>query len=140
MSVTKMYSVLDKWTDLEKENVVDFTSVDGVVTQARLNGVPVGGGGGGSAVLTVNIASGVSNISFYIPEIFDPDTGYITAVLEEMPEGPNQVELIVPLNAMLTPSNGSIDETSGAIAVDPDSGDYLITGNCSITFSGGGGD
>ena len=45
MSETKMYSVLDKWTDLDKENIVDFTSVDGVVTQARLNGVPVGGGG-----------------------------------------------------------------------------------------------
>lgn len=139
MSETKMYSVLDKWTDLDKENIVDFTSVDGVVTQARLNGVPVGGGGG-SAVLTVNIPSGVSGVEFYIPEIFDPDSGNITAVYEQMPEGPQQVEIIVPLNAILTRSSGSIAETSGAIAIDPDTGEYLITGNCSVTFSGGGGD
>ena len=138
MSETKMYSVLDKWTDLEKENVVDFTSVDGVITEARVNGVPAGGGGGGTATLTVNIPSGVSGVEFYIPEIFDPDTGYISAVYEQMPEGPQQVEIIVPLNALLTPGSGSIAETSGAIAVDPDSGDYLITGNCSVTFGGGG--
>lgn len=43
MSETKMYSVLDKWTDLNTENIVDFTSVDGVVTEARVNGVPTGG-------------------------------------------------------------------------------------------------
>ncbi len=139
MSETKMYSVLDKWTDLDKENIVDFTSVDGVVTEARLNGVPVGGGGGGSATLTVIIPSGVSGVEFYIPEI-DPDSGNITAYYEQMPEGPQQVELIVPLNAILTRSSGNIAETSGAIAIDPDSGEYLITGDCSVTFSGGGDD
>ena len=65
MSVTKMYSVLDKWTDLEKENIVDFTSVDGTVTQARLNGVPVGGGSDFTkATVTFNTMDGYVLIPF----------------------------------------------------------------------------
>lgn len=69
MSVTKMYSVLDKWTDLEKENIVDFTSVDGTVTQARLNGVPVGGGGGDFSTVKVTFTE-LSGYSVFIPYAF----------------------------------------------------------------------
>lgn len=77
MSVTKMYSVLDKWTDLDKENVVDFTSVDGTVTQARLNGVPVGGGGGGdftTAEITFSLTppEGVTLTDEFIIEVSFP--------------------------------------------------------------------
>lgn len=73
MSETKMYSVLDKWTDLDKENIVDFTSVDGVVTQARLNGVPVGGGGGDFNTAAVAFINDSQNSEFVVtaPYIFN---------------------------------------------------------------------
>lgn len=88
MSVTKTYSVLDKWTDLEKENIVDFTSVDGVVTQARLNGVPVGGGGGDftTATVTFNTMNGYVLLPFAdgadsVMNTVAFETGPYTAVL-----------------------------------------------------------
>lgn len=76
MSETKMYSVLDKWTDLDKENIVDFTSVDGVVTEARLNGVPVGGGGGDftTATVTFNTMDGYVLLPFTNEETSALDT------------------------------------------------------------------
>lgn len=139
MSETKMYSVLDKWTDLEKENIVDFTSVDGVVTQARLNGVPVGGGGGATANLTVTINTGAS-CGFWLAQIHD---GIIFAEKFEGIDDFSPVTIAVPLGpsgTLLSPDYGNVTDTSGSIEFDSDNSGYLITGDCSITFSTGGGD
>lgn len=66
MSETKMYSVIDKWTDLNTENIVDFTSVDGVVTEARVNGVPAGGGSSDFSTIEVTLSE-LSGQAVYMP-------------------------------------------------------------------------
>lgn len=87
MSVTKMYSVLDKWTDLEKENIVDFTSVDGTVTQARLNGVPVGGGGGGDFSTAKVTFTELSDQAVYMPYALTyGDNSFAAAVIADAGE------------------------------------------------------
>ena len=136
MSVTKMYSVLDKWTDLDKENIVDFTSVDGTVTQARLNGVPVGGGGGGTATLTVIVEAG-NNAAFQVPYVSD-DFIRADGVMVASEASPYEFE--IPVNSILIVIEGSIVDTSGDINYDSDNDEYQITGNCSVTVGGGGGD
>ena len=108
MSETKMYSVLDKWTDLDKENVVDFTSVDGVVTEARLNGVPVGGGGGGSATLTVNVESGAFGsmlAALYFDDVIDPE-------FLEVNDSASPFSFPVAVNSHLYITSGEADRKS----------------------------
>lgn len=137
MSVTKMYSVLDKWTDLEKENIVDFTSVDGTVTQARLNGVPVGGGGGGTANLVVNVDTG-TYAAFYVPYIVD---GVIKATFVNIDDTHSQWSYEVPIGpsgTLFEVGSGVVSDISGSVEnYHASDYQYLITGNCSITFSGG---
>lgn len=80
-----MYSVLDKWTDLDKENIVDFTSVDGVVTQARLNGVPVGGGGGQTTLNFTDDSGEGTSLDLYVYSTDDDNTQVVFASITPLP-------------------------------------------------------
>lgn len=42
---TKNYMINDKWLDLDKQNIVELQSVDGVLDSVKLNGEEYGGGG-----------------------------------------------------------------------------------------------
>jgi hypothetical protein len=46
-SKTKTYQIMDPWKDMDKVNLVDVKSVDGEITDVKVNGEPAGGGGGG---------------------------------------------------------------------------------------------
>lgn len=46
-TITKSYAVRDKWLDKAKDNLVEFKSVDGEISDLMVNGQPAGGGGGG---------------------------------------------------------------------------------------------
>ena len=51
--ITKSYSVRDEWKDINKVNYVAFKSVDGEITEVKVNGQPAGGGGGGTATVQI---------------------------------------------------------------------------------------
>ncbi len=56
-AITKSYAVRDKWLDKAKDNLVEFKSVDGEISDLKVNGEPAGGGGGGDfsiAHVTIN--------------------------------------------------------------------------------------
>lgn len=152
MSVTKMYSVQDKWTDLEKENIVDFTSIDGVVTQARLNGVPVGGGGGNftTAEITLNLTppEGVDITALFAhdAEIVFPSE-YATYKASNIYADENNKLTVLLYNGTayiggfsgndeygssynLDPETASF---SGNAGYDSDIGRFIVTGSCTIT-------
>lgn len=40
----KNYGIHDKWTDLDKLNIIDIKSVDGVIESVKINGEEAGGG------------------------------------------------------------------------------------------------
>lgn len=42
---TKNYMINDKWLDINKKNIVELQSVDGVLDSVKLNGEEYGGGG-----------------------------------------------------------------------------------------------
>lgn len=50
----KNYKIKDNWLDIDKYNVVDVQSVDGVIQGVKVNGEDAGGGGGGD-LLAVGI-------------------------------------------------------------------------------------
>ena len=54
-TVTKSYAVRDKWLDKAKDNLVEFKSVDGEISDLMINGEPPGGGG--FTTVTVNVAN-----------------------------------------------------------------------------------
>lgn len=43
----KNYKIKDNWLDIDKYNVVDVQSIDGVIQGVKVNGEDAGGGGGG---------------------------------------------------------------------------------------------
>lgn len=44
---TRTYQIMDPWKDRDVVNLVDVKSVDGEITDVKINGEPAGGGGGG---------------------------------------------------------------------------------------------
>ena len=59
-TVTKSYAVRDKWLDKAKDNLVEFKSVDGEISDLKVNGEPAGGGGGGASLVKVSIINNTS--------------------------------------------------------------------------------
>lgn len=54
-SKTKTYQIMDPWKDMDKVNFVDVKSVDGEITDVKVNGEPAGGGGGGGEFSTAEV-------------------------------------------------------------------------------------
>ena len=74
-TVTKSYAVRDKWLDKAKDNLVEFKSVDGEISDLKVNGEPAGGGGGGginTARVTINNNLSV-NLEIVVPFYFNED-------------------------------------------------------------------
>lgn len=51
----KNYLINDKWLDIDKQNIVEVKSTDGVIGSIKLNGEEYGGGGGESDFQKVNV-------------------------------------------------------------------------------------
>lgn len=50
---TRTYQIMDPWKDRDVVNLVDVKSVDGEITDVKINGEPAGGGGGGLVKVTI---------------------------------------------------------------------------------------
>ena len=60
----KNYLINDKWLDLDKQNIVEVKSTDGVIGSVKLNGEEYGGGGGESDFSTANAVFHVEFIGY----------------------------------------------------------------------------
>lgn len=72
----KNYGVHDKWTDLDKLNVVEFQSEDGVISDVYINGESAGGGGDSSDLSTAQLTiipqeDGFTFVSVYFSMALD---------------------------------------------------------------------
>ena len=68
---TRIYQIMDPWKDRDVVNLVDVKSVDGEITEVKVNGEPAGGGGGGdlrTAQVTL-INTGTRPYSLHLPTI-----------------------------------------------------------------------
>ena len=75
-TITKSYAVRDKWLDKAKDNLVEFKSVDGEISDLKVNGEPAGGGGG-SSLVSVTI---INNLNYSIL----PDNYNVSTILMDM--------------------------------------------------------
>lgn len=85
-TITKSYAVRDKWLDKAKDNLVEFKSVDGEISDLKVNGQPAGGGGS-MKTYTVNFINNTqSTIYVHLPALDDSNpTDGIYCVLELAP-------------------------------------------------------
>lgn len=130
----KTYGVHDHWTNLEKKNDVDIMSVDGVITEIKVNGEDYGGSSDFStAEVTVNntygteyillrggIVNTTDNRMDYSSKINDGEEAEVTVA---MYKGETLIEI------------GADDSynTSGNIYFDYDLDKYVVTGDCVIS-------
>lgn len=137
----KNYLINDKWLDIDKQNIVEIKSTDGVIGSVKLNGEEYGGSGGGgesdfsTAEVTVNISGGFALYVPYLIEVegeiyFDTliaDSGTYNIV---MYNNTASGYVIDPINASVTPT---ISVTGNAVV--GGQGEVGITGVCTITIS-----
>ena len=128
-SKTKTYQIMDPWKDMDVINLVDIKSVDGEITEVKVNGEPAGGGGGGmfsTAVLTATAPSRAVSVPYVILE-----ENYSTIGSDLMTES-NQSYNIVLVNGMcLMQTEAPV--TGSAEIFDPDENIYKVTGNVTIS-------
>ena len=148
----KNYIVNDKWLDLNKQNIIELQSEDGELVSAKCNGEDIGSGGGGgssdlsTAEVTLNLTppEGVTLIDEYImsPVIVideNPYTGQSITVTDHKANIPLVNNEARFMTAGGEDSNGDIyaidtvTEMSSNITYDSDLGEYVVTGDGSIT-------
>lgn len=79
---TRTYQIMDPWKDRDVVNLVDIKSVDGEITDVKVNGEPAGGDINVARVNLKNVGS--SNQTYYAPELIDGDDGqflYVSTVI-----------------------------------------------------------
>ena len=128
----KNYGIHDKWTDMDKLNIIDIKSVDGVIESVKINGEEAGGGGSSDfSTATVTV---VGNINACIPytttiEMGDPFDALVA--VEQIVTNGSQIplykgKLVIEIKHEVTVS-GNIESLGNGM--------YLITGDCTITRS-----
>lgn len=138
--ITKSYSVRDDWKDINKVNYVAFKSVDGEITEVKVNGEPAGGGGNTATVQIINNTS-EKGVGVQGPII-------INNMIKTDMHGSNFWTInmgssntyTVPLASSGADFyvNGIPDESAvimtGSCRWADDYSHFIITGNCSITI------
>lgn len=140
-TITKSYAVRDKWLDKAKDNLVEFKSVDGEISNLKVNGQPAGGGGGGSATVQIINNSSPRGVDARGPIIVNNMimTDMFEAHLWSINMGSSNT-YTVPLasSGMQLYVGGIPDEyepiITGDCTWDADNWCFIITGNCTITI------
>lgn len=127
----KNYKIKDNWLDIDKYNVVDVQSVDGVIQGVKVNGEDAGGGGGDFSTATMNIVIN-DNVDLNISCAF-LRRGKIMGGTFKFSQDTSITIVLYKGTALidLTDNNLSI-YTSGAITSEG-SGTYTASGDCTIT-------
>lgn len=129
----KNYLINDKWLDIDKQNIVEVKSTDGVIGSIKLNGEEYGGGGGSSDFSTAEvtvIGRGSETATQFSMPIVDNQRGGIR-IADTVPASTKTY--IVPLykgKGYVKVTAGSINDITGE-ATD-DRGNLIITGDCSF--------
>lgn len=148
-SKTKTYQIMDPWKDMDKVNLVDVKSVDGEITDVKVNGVPAGGGGGGD-FSTAQVTIDNSNNQGGYPEIYGSiidsyNTGGLPPTLadctggEIVPSDPIQTYTIIlykgKAKLFVNDFAGSHTITVSGNVTNNGSTTYIVSGNGTITIS-----
>lgn len=140
-TITKSYAVRDKWLDKAKDNLVEFKSVDGEISDLKVNGEPAGGGGGDlrtAQVTFINASEGPSSYDLLVPALNVVDLYIEVSHANFVPADDPHLR---PTTIVLGTNGyyGTFDEfPSSAIAtggVRYDEGDVYITGDGTLTIS-----
>ena len=133
----KNYLINDKWLDIDKQNIVEIKSTDGVIGSVKLNGEEYGGSGGGGSS---DFSTAEVTIIWSNPDIEEVVWDNCPAILEGLVRGVMYAEtspatIIVPLyqNKCFWDQPASGLTLTGNIEEDGDG--MLITGDCTITIS-----
>ena len=142
----KNYLINDKWLDIDKQNIVEIKSTDGVIGSVKLNGEEYGGSGGGgesdfsTAEVTVNSSTSLmyklelsnyydyENTGIMSPSIASGDIDG-SIILNTILYKGQAMCIFVPISAN-TPNisvSGNIQDLGQQT--------YIITGDCTITIS-----
>ena len=68
---TRTYQIMDPWKDRDVVNLVDVKAVDGEITEVKVNGEPVGGGGDLSIARVVITNNRSAEIDIQLAEIVE---------------------------------------------------------------------
>lgn len=136
---TRTYQIMDPWKDRDVVNLVDVKSVDGEITDVKVNGEPAGGGGDFSMAQVVisnnteneiNIGGvpviDIENNELYTQEYISTGTTNLSIVLYK--GGPTHFSFATTANVTVT---GSIEKKQTGLQIK----DIYITGDGTITIS-----
>ena len=130
-AITKSYAVRDKWLDKAKDNLVEFKSVDGEISDLKVNGEPAGGGGGGGTAV-VTFANEPTTFDAILPVL--KNGKYMVTnggAIDETTTFPAALTIPIPATGIW---NGDNNPTcTGGISFDPDSYQLSVTGDGTIT-------
>lgn len=156
----KNYLINDKWLDIDKQNIVEVKSTDGVIGSIKLNGEEYGGSGGGGdsdllKIATVTIVNN-STDGWGLSGEINSSKGYGFLVLTDnlyyeisINEGAPR-QSTKELQAILMPQNGVMGAMYTVVGtgtptvtitgnaeyyVEEEIGTVYITGDCTITIS-----
>lgn len=139
-STTKSYAVRDKWLDKAKDNLVEFKSVDGEISDLKVNGEPAGGGGGSTATvqITANTGRGVDVLgpvisnNIIMTDIHENHLWHIDLGASDtftVPLASGGMQLFVG-----GIPDGTDPVITGGGTWDVDNWCFIITGNCTVTI------
>jgi len=138
-TITKSYAVRDKWLDKAKDNLVEFKSVDGEISDLLVNGQPAGGGGGGLAEVTIinNTANEIDVNMIYVDTNQPPIIGsrFVSGIYVD---GSSSMTVQAPTTGEYNKAQGvecTITAVSGDIELNSTTHIAIIKGNGTITVS-----
>jgi hypothetical protein len=139
-TITKSYAVRDKWLDKAKDNLVEFKSVDGEISDLKVNGEPAGGGGGGGlAEVTIinNTANEIDVNMIYVDTNQPPIIGsrFVSGIYVD---GSSSMTVQAPTTGDYNKAQGvecTITAVSGDIELNSTTHIAIIKGTGTITVS-----
>ena len=145
---TRTYQIMDPWKDRDVVNLVDVKSVDGEITEVKVNGEPAGGGGGGTLagydIISVTVTATNDVVPFSVANLADYENNgelrgafiinnnYYIDMSQMIPANSTQTFNLLHKSGITfeSPVRGTPVITGNATYSD---NTIYITGNCSIT-------
>lgn len=128
---TRTYQIMDPWKDRDVVNLVDVKSVDGEITDVKVNGQPAGGGGMKTANVLISNNTGAA-VRIALPIIPNPDLpSYNIAAVFEASTTDHTVKVI--LNTEGQTLGNVLDQVHDAFG---DGGVEVFNGTIAVTGDG----